>query len=294
MVLTSTSRSTPRGSLSVRRMPALAIFFFSVFAHAGVIAHSSPPVFTATLPPDFEPVTVREPPDDLVGTWRGSNAHPVVVQIVLLGAPLPQRELTVPERAALRRSDPRGMDFADTLGHARTLGFTVESLVGHAHTAGGDAVRFSSPVPTCPDGILVTVLAPANDEAKARGVFAAVLGSVRARTPWRTVGEKRWMSVGTIAGRLALGLSLAYGLWVFGLRRSSARRPSLRAAVLSVIALCWAVMSVGTLARPERPVAATVLLGCIALATALAAITLAGAKPSPETAAQRPAPDGSG
>ncbi|MFO0651034.1 MAG: hypothetical protein U0326_32710 [Polyangiales bacterium] len=125
--------------------------------------------------PRADELPARNPTANLLGTWRreGPRADgPILLQLVHLGAIVPQRPLDARELAELRSSDP--YPSSTRARRARALGFDLDALVGRATVNGHAALGLSTAVPLVDDSVMVVVLSPASREPEARAVFREV------------------------------------------------------------------------------------------------------------------------
>lgn len=199
---------------------------------------------TVTVPAGFDELPARNPTANLLGTWRreGPRADgPILLQLVHLGAIVPQRPLDARELAELRSSDP--YPFIDTRERARAFGFDLDALVGRATVNGHAALRLSTAVPLVDDSVMVVVLSPASREPEARAVFREVLASCRGQTAWQTPWQHWSARVQRVCAVLAIVAGVTYGLLALTLfrRRDGWRRA--RAAALLATGALWLVVA---------------------------------------------------
>lgn len=227
---------------------------------------SAPLGLTVTLPRGFVAVPSRDASDDHLGAWRRGA---VLVELVHLDAPVPQRALTATERAALRVADPFAFD--DRVERSPWRGHSLETLRGLS--ARPPAFRLATAVPLVDDGVLLAVYAPGDREAEARAVHAAVLASTDALTEWRTPAQRVGYPATKAAGAVALALMAGYAVaaWVARRRRREWSRP-LRGVAVSA-AVLWAGVTVGLLTCwPRAMVCAATQSAALAAVMVFAAV----------------------
>ncbi len=109
----------------MRTSPCLAALFVTSVALADPRSHTRSWTeigLTVTVPAGFDELPARNPTANLLGTWRREGARadgPILLQLVHLGAIVPQRPLEARELAELRSSDP--YPFVDTRERASTV-----------------------------------------------------------------------------------------------------------------------------------------------------------------------------
>ncbi len=231
----------------MRTSPCLAALFVTSVALADPRPHTRSWTeigLTVTVPAGFDELPARNPTANLLGTWRREDPRadgPILLQLVHLGAIVPQRPLEGRELAELRSSDP--YPFVDTRERASALGFDLDAIVGRATVNGHAALRLSTAVPLVDDSVMVVVLSPASRESEARAVFREVLASCRGETAWQTPWQRRRDLIQRVAAALAITGGILYGLLALTLfrRRDGWLRP--RAAALIAMGALWLVVA---------------------------------------------------
>jgi hypothetical protein len=200
---------------------------------------------TVTIPAGFTALPTRNPTANLLGTWRREGARdegPILLQLVHLGAVVPQRPLVERERAELRSSDP--YPFVDTPERARALGFELDALVGRTTLNGHAALRLVTAVPLVDDSVLVVVLAPSSREREARDVFRDTLASCRGETSWQTPSQRVRTLTQRVCAVVAITMGVVYALLALTVfRRRDAWHKARGAALLAMGAL-WLLVAV--------------------------------------------------
>lgn len=199
---------------------------------------------TVTIPAGFTALPTRNPTANLLGTWcreGAANDGPILLQLVHLGAVVPQRPLDERERAELRSSDP--YPFVDTPERARALGFELDALVGRTTLNGHAALRLATAVPLVDDSVLVVVLAPASREREARDVFRETLASCRGETAWQTPSQRVRTLTQRVCAVAAIVMGVVYGLLALAVFRRRDGWQKARGAALLAMGALWLVVA---------------------------------------------------
>jgi hypothetical protein len=206
------------------------------------IASDAPPYFTATVPDGYTALRTHQGTEVLASYARqGDPARAVMLMLVRLPTAWPQKPLTSTTRAQLVRADP--FPFQDRVASFRTLGFTVQGLRGESVVNEHRVVRFTVPIPTEGGAVALLAMGPIEEEREVQRVTESVLGSMRARTNWRTPAQRavEWVvGIGTLTG---LGLSVLYALCALLLFRRVDRWHRARGGVLLVAGLGWLTLA---------------------------------------------------
>lgn len=239
------------------------------------VSYSNPSLgFGLTLPAGFVSVPFTRSNGDRPGQYTDANAHlaafrrgGVIVELVSLGASLPQRALTERERNALRVADP--VVFTDRIERSLWHGYSLETL----HGEGPSMVRWATAVPLVDGALLVAVFAPSTDAPGAQRVHAAVLSSLIGRTDWQTPRQRVFFYGTKLSGAVALALMVLYAGLSFVLRRRGGVAPRSLGALAGVTALLWVIVTIGLLTVwPEAMVCAAMQSSLLAVVMTIAAV----------------------
>jgi hypothetical protein len=203
------------------------------------------PPLEVTVPDGFEAYRADLAHPAVLGTFRRApqgSRGPVVVQLLRLGAELPQRALHTDEREALRVGAPFRVD--DRPMTVTAMGFTLPASVGRGRTPGEqDVLRVAAILPTRGYAVQVSVLVRASEEAEARAVLRAVLQSARGPVTWRTLWQRVFFGVATTAFALAVLGTLVIMVRVLLEARTTQLGPTAQRWIARATGLAWAVFT---------------------------------------------------
>lgn len=175
-------------------------------AHAQRRIRVDDPPLTLVLPRGFEPFAPEQTSAAVIGTFRRApvgSQGPLVVQLLRLGAELPQRPLTADERAAFTLGAP--FRFDDHPASIRALGHTLPMSAGYGQTpAGARVVRLAVLLPTRGHAVQVSVLARRDDSPAAQAVLSEMLRSAESEVSWRSAAQRAFFALATAAFALAV------------------------------------------------------------------------------------------
>lgn len=229
--------------------PALALLTLATFAapaSAQRRARFSDPALSLPLPSGFEPYAEQPPGPAVLGTYRRAPAQgrgPVVIQLLRLGAELPQRALTAEERGAFTLGAPFRVD--DQPGTLRALGHTLPTSAGRGRTPSGAGVfRIAALLPTRGNAVQLSVLTREEDAAEARALLAATLRGAEADVTWQTPAQRALFALATLAFATAALGTLVMMVRALMQGRVTHLGPAAQRRISLVTGLCWGYFGV--------------------------------------------------
>lgn len=203
------------------------------------------PPLSITIPSGFEPYRPAEQHPGVLDTFRRAprgSGGPVVIQLLRLGAELPQRALRPEEREALRVGAPFGFD--DRPEEVRAMGFTLPASSGRARTPSSAPVfRVSALLPTRGNAVQLSVLTRGDEEPEARALLREVLASARAPLTWRTPAQRAFFAAATVSVSLAVMGTLVIMIRVLLEGRTTHLGPVAQRWIARVTGVAWAVFA---------------------------------------------------
>lgn len=235
----------PRRVLTARWILPLSLLVLAPDAAAQLRATYPEPPLSLTIPQHFEPYRPAEQHPGVLDTFRrppqGARG-PVVIQLLRLGAELPQRTLRADERESLRVGAPFGFD--DRPEEARAMGFTLPASSGRARTpASAPVFRVSVVLPTRGNAVQLSVLTRADEEPEARALLRAVLASAQGATSWRTPGQRAFFAAATVSLVVAAMGTLVIIIRVLLEGRTTHLGPVAQRWIARVTGLAWGVFA---------------------------------------------------
>lgn len=198
-----------------------------------------------TIPVGFETFRPEGASPAVLDTFRRApqgGRGPVVIQLLLLGAELPQRPLNAEERRAFTLGAPFAL--TDHPATALALAHRVPTSAGRGRTPSGAPVfRLAALLPMRDHAVQLSVLARGEDEADARRIFASLLRSAEGPVSWQTRAQRTAFALATGAFAVAIFGTLVIVVRVLLQGSVSHLGPVAQRRIAWVTGAAWAVFA---------------------------------------------------